>query len=318
MNEYWEITHGRGVATQAVWGMQTTFKLKRLDRTQHGVLVDSLPVLAQARDNAENNLTDAIAAKNTVFKKLLDLVIRVPGVIDGVLDDEDELKDQLDAIYGVDADASENHTLRRARLVLPFWTDVDAACAAAVPPEPPITVDYQAATVGVADFSSTIDAAIAAQKTVAEHQRLVTNAKSALRTADRKTDRGNKRFYKAWLKKYPEGTPEGDAALSQIPTEQGTPQPSVLPILSATPLPDRRVTVAFDPNGGAHATTKELQTQLPGEPEFGHATPITANEMTVGPFDPGVTVTFRTRVSNSNPGFVTSPHVAVTVGMDVP
>ena len=132
--------------------MQTTFKLKNLDRTQHGTLVDSLPVLAQGRDNAENDLTDALAAKNTVFAKLLDLVIRVPGVIDGVLDDEDELKAQLDAIYGVDADASEDHTLRRARLVLPFWTDVNAACAAAVPPEPPITLDYQGVTVTVTDF----------------------------------------------------------------------------------------------------------------------------------------------------------------------
>lgn len=311
MNEYWEITHERGVATQAVWGMQPTFKLKNLDRTQHGTLVDSLPVLAQARDNAENNLTDALAAKNTVFAKLLDLDIRVPGVIDGVLDDEDELKDQLDAIYGVDADASENHTLRRARLVLPFWTDVNAACAAMVPPDPPITLDYQGVTVTVTDFSATIDAAIAAQKTVAEKQRLVTNAKSALRTADRKTDRGNKRWYKAWLKKYPIGTPEGDAAASQIPTEQGTAQAQVLAILSAVPQPNHSVIVTLDPAGGLHATTKELQYMLPGETEFGHSTPITSNSMTVGPFAAGASVSFRTRVANSNPGFVTSLAVIV-------
>jgi len=78
------------------------------------------------------------------------------------------------------------------------------------------------------------------------------------------------------------------------------------------------VTVAFDPDGGDNATTKELQYQLPGEPEFGHATPITGNSMTVGPFDPGVTVTFRTRVSNSHPGVVTSPPVAVVVSANLP
>ena len=49
---------------------------------------------------------------------------------------------------------------------------------------------------------------------------------------------------------------------------------------------------------------------LPGETEFGHATPITANSMTVGPFAAGASVSFRTRVSNSNPGVVTSPAVA--------
>jgi hypothetical protein len=80
-----------------------------------------------------------------------------------------------------------------------LWTDVDAARAAATPPKPALTLDYLGAPVGVADFSATIDLAIAAQRTEAENQRDVTNAKSALRTADRKTDRGNKRWYQAWL-----------------------------------------------------------------------------------------------------------------------
>lgn len=46
-------------------------------------------------------------------------------------------------------------------------------------------------------------------------------------------------------------------------------------------------------------------------PECGHSTPITANQLTVGPFAAGAIVSFRTRVSNSNPGFVTSPVVSV-------
>ena len=179
-----------------------------------------------------------------------------------------------------------------------------------MPPKPPLTVDYQGTAIGVAEFAALINAALAAQKTEAEKQRLVTNAKSALRSADRKLDRGNKRWYKAWVKAYPAGTPEGDAALSQVPTEQGVAVPSVLAILSATPLADHRVTITLDPSGGAHATTKELQTMLPGETEFGHATPITANSMTVGPFAAGASISFRTRVSNSNPGVVTSPAVA--------
>jgi hypothetical protein len=311
MNEYWEITHERAVATQGVWGMQPAFELNNLTRTQHGTLTDSLPVLAQTRDNKENDLTEALAAKHDVFAKLENLAIRVPGLIDGLLDDDDDLKEQLDAIYGIDPAASENATLRRSRQLLPLWTDVDAARAAAVPPKPALTVDYQGAPVAVADFSATIDLAIAKQKIEAEKQRDVTNAKSALRTADRKLDRGNKRWYVAWLKAYPVGTPEGDAAASQVPTEQGTAQAQVLPILSAVAQPDHTVIVTLDPAGGLHATTKELQYQLPGEPEFGHSTPIIANQLTVGPFTAGVSVSFRIRVSNSNPGFVTSPVVAV-------
>ncbi|MEP7366474.1 MAG: hypothetical protein ABI972_24720 [Acidobacteriota bacterium] len=307
MKEYWEITHTRAVATQAVWGMKLTFDLNKLTKAQHSTLTDSLPTLAQARDNKENDLTEALAAKHDFFKKLGNLAVRVPGLIDGLLDDDDDFKEQLDAIYAVDADASEAHTLRRCRLILPLWIDVNAARAAAAPPKAELTVDYAGAAGNSSDFGNTMASAITAQKTEAERQRDVTNAKSALRTADRKTDRANKRWYQAWLKAYPEGTPEGDAAQSQVPTEQGTAHPAMLEILTLTPLPDHTVRVNLDPAGGAHATTKELQYQLSGELEFGHTAPITGNEMIAGPFTPGASVSFRTRVANSNPGTVTSP-----------
>ena len=313
MNEYWEVTHGRAVPTQAVWGMQPTFEINGLTHTQHGTLTDSLPVLAQTRDDKENDLTDALSAKRAAFAKVSNIAGRVPGLIDGLLDDEDLLKDQLDAIYAVDADGSENSALRRARLLMPLWTDVNVARAATTPAKPALTIDYQGTALGVADLSTGMDAALLSQKTAAEKQRDVTNAKSVLRAADRKLDRANKRWYKAWLLAFPEETPEGAAAQSQIPTGGGTAQAQALLIASATPLADQRVQLNFAPASGAHATTKELQYQLPGEEEFGHSTPITANQMTVGPFDPGSTVSFRTRVANSNPGFVTSPVVTVIV-----
>lgn len=315
MDEYWEITQERAVATQAVWAMKIAFELNKLNRTQHAALTDSLPTLAQTRDNKENDLTEALAAKHTVFDRLISIATRMPGLIDGTLDDDDELKDQLDAIYAIDAHASENQTLRRCRLLLPFWTDVDAARALAVPAKPPLTLDCGtpplAVTVG--GFASTISAAGTAQKTEAERSRDVTNAKSALRAADHKAGRANKRWYKAWMKAYPEGTAEGDAALSQIPTEQGTPPPSSLEILTLTALPEHTVRVNLDPAGGAHATTKELQYMLPGETEFGHTTPVPGKVLIVGPLTAGASVSFRTRVANSNPGTVSSATKAVVV-----
>ena len=313
MKEYWEITHERAVATQAVWGMKPTFELNKLTKAQHATLTDSLPTLAQARDNKENDLTEALAAKHNFFDKLRSLGTRVPGLIDGMLDDDDDLKDQLDAIYAVDPDLSESHILRRGRLILPLWIDVNAARAAAVPPKGELTLDYQGVSVGASNFGGDMVSAITAQKTEAERQRDVTNAKSALRTADRKTDRANKRWYQAWLKAWPVGTAEGDAAQSQIPTEQGTAQAQPLEILTLTALANHTVKVNLDPVGGAHATTKELQYQLPGETEFGHSTPITGLEMIVGPFSAGASVTLRTRVANSNPGTVPSAPKTVVV-----
>ncbi len=315
MNEYWEITHERGVATQAVWGMKPAFELNKLTKAQHATLTESLPTLAQERDNKENDLTDALAAKHTVFDKLRDLAVRVPGLIDGLLSEDDDLREQLDAIYAVDSVVSEHHVLRRCRLLMPFWTDVNTARAAAVPPKPELTLDYgsPSVAVNVGDFSSTVSSALGAQKTESEKQRDVTNAKSALRAADRKTDRANKRWYKAWLKAYPEGTAEGDAAQSQIPTEQGVDPAEPIEILTLTALANHTVRVHLDPNGGTHATTKELQYMLPGETEFGHTTAIAGNEMVVGPFTVGATVTFRTRTANSNPGAATSASKSVVV-----
>lgn len=313
MEEYWEITHTRAVATQAVWGMKPTFELNKLTKAQHATLTDSLPTLAQTRDNKENDLTEALAAKHNLFDKLRSLGTRVPGLIDGMLDDDDDFKEQLDAIYAIDSLVAEANVLRRARLILPLWIDVNTARAAAVPPKTELTLDYQAVAVTASDFGGTMASAITAQKTEAERQRDVTNAKSALRTADRKTDRANKRWYQSWLKAWPAGTAEGDAAQSQIPTEQGTSTAEPLEILTLTPLANHTVKVNLDPAGGAHATTKELQYQLPGETEFGHSTPIIANEVIVGPLSAGTSVTFRTRVANSNPGTVTSTPKSVVV-----
>lgn len=314
MNQFWDITYARAMPTQAVWGLQAGFELNGLTRTQHGTLTDSLPTLAQFRATAENNLTDALSAKDNHFLKLGNLSVRLPGLADGMLEEGDDLKDQLDHIFAIDTAVSEAHTLRRCRLILPFWTDMNTARAAMTPPKPALTLDYLGVPVTVADFSTTMDLAIAAQKTEAEKQRDVTTAKGALRAADRKLDRANKRWYKAWLKAYPEGTPEGDAALADIPTEQGVAQAQALQILTLTPLANHTVRVNLDPAGGAHATTKELQTMLPGETEFGHTIPITGNEMILGPYAVGITLTARTRVANSNPGTVTStPKSAVTI-----
>ena len=92
MNEYWEITHERAVATQAVWAMKPAFELNALTRTQHGVLSDSLTTLVQTRDNKENDLTDALAAKHTLFNKVQNIATRMPGLIDATLSDEDPMK----------------------------------------------------------------------------------------------------------------------------------------------------------------------------------------------------------------------------------
>lgn len=311
MIEYWEITLARALPTQSVWAMRPTFELNNLTILRHAELTESLPVLAQLISNAENELTKAKSAKRGLVERLRSLCIRVPALIEGLLDDDDSLKDQLGAIYAIDPATSDNTALCRARLLSPLWLDVNGARAAATPAKLPLTIDIRGEEVGADGLAALIEATQSSQQTVAEKQRSVTNARSALRGANNLLDRGNKRWYQAWMQAFPAETPEGAAAQSQIPTERGVAQATVLSILSATPQPDRTVLVTLDPKGGKHATTKELQFQLPDEEEFGHSTPITADPLTVGPFEPGSEVSFRTAVGNSNPGFVISPVVTV-------
>ena len=124
-------------------------------------------------------------------------------------------------------------------------------------------------------------------------------------------DRDNKRWYAAWTQQFPAGTPEGDAAFSQITTEQGVAAPVALQIATAVPQPNHSIVVTLETTGGAHATTRELLHKLPGDADFGHSQPIAAAgaggvrpPVVIGPFAPGTVVEIRTRMANSTPGVV--------------
>lgn len=320
MKEYWEITHERGVATYAVWALAPAFELRGLTRAQHLARVDSLPGLAQARDSRETELSNAFSTRDTRFAQLGELDVRVPAIIEGMLTEDDELHGQLDAIRAVDVDVSEDQKLRRGRLVRELWEDYNAVLAALVPPVAALLVPYRApgsdapaVNVGLAAFDALIAACLQAQAGVAAAQTAVTNAKGDLRKAEAKADRDNKRWYLAWCRMFPEGTQEGDAARSDVPTEAGTLPPVALEIASLAASLARLVTLTYPASGGEHATTLELQYRLPGEVEFGHSTPVVRPEQTVGPFPAGSTVTFRTRGANSTPGVVLSQPKTVLI-----
>ena len=222
--------------------------------------------------------------------------MRVPGLISGTLEAEDKLHEDLDKIFAITPGNSQDADLRRARLVAKLWANFNTQQAALTPPKPALTVRQGTVDVTAAQFTL-----------------LYAAARAALRAMDLKVDRDNKRWYAAWLKAYPAGTPEGDVARSRIPTEAGTPEPTALPIYSATPQAGRVVAIVYANEGGAHATTLELLCQLPGEPDFGHSTPVQLGGQLVGPFPPNTLVGLRTRVSNSHAGFVLGDIVQVLI-----
>jgi hypothetical protein len=226
MKEQWEITQERAIATNAVWAMQPGFELRGTTLAQHRASLAALSEQAQACADAEGDASDAFAALKGLFAMLSDLGVRVPAAIDGLLDGEDGLRAQFGRIYEQSAADSRTSALNRARLVAPLWADFDAQAAAATPPGQPLVMAYRVPdsdapprVVDRAAFAALIADCEKALRTQAEKRRAVTNARSALRRLERRVDRDNKRWFKAWVNHYPAGTPEGDAALAQVPTE---------------------------------------------------------------------------------------------------
>ncbi len=294
MKEYWEITQERAVASLAVWGMKPEFELRNLTRAGHSATTQQLSQLATNRAQQEGDLSDARAVHEELAAKLHELIVRVPGIIEGMLLEEDALHDQLDLVFAVDANVSEASDLRRARLLVGLWADFNAQLAALQPPKPALIVPYKipnsdgpASNVGQADFGALITLCETRLQEEANAVREVSKAKAALRGAERKVDRDNKRWYLAWMKMYPVGTPEGDAAKTQVPTEEGVAPPVALEIATLTVNVDRTVTLLYPENGGEHATTLELQSRLPGDADFGHTMPVLRPQQTVGPFPGG-------------------------------
>lgn len=307
MKEYWEITHERATATVAVWNLQSTFALKGLTLAQHTTNCTGLPTQAAARALVELATNAVRADRDDALRLIREANARVPNLLEGHLDDNDDLHEELDLVFAVSITVGVNATLRRARLLAGVWGKYNVLNLAT-----PLTIKWKPdpngpeATISQSDFVTALNGMEALLTAVANAERDVASAKSVLRTLERKVDRGNKRFYKAWVETYPEGTTEGDAARSTIPTEAGVPLAQILEIANVTPQAGGMLLVAFDTSTGQHATTRELLRQLPGDLDFGNTVAITGSSIVIGPFPPGTLVKLRTRVANSNPGVVWS------------
>ena len=301
MQEYWQITEERGTETIAVWTQFAPgFQVKKLTLAKHTADVNGLPGLAQARDTQQTALDNVAGLRDASLSFIRDIATRVPHIIENNLDAEDELAADLHVVYAIQAGVSEASDLNRARKVVALWTAVNADRAAQAPPLAPITLKKagDSSDVALADFQTAVQGYQTLQQNVATADTNLTKAKSALRVQTLRTDANNKRWYAAWGKTYPAGSAENDA-LSDITTEAGTAKPGPLEIASLT-VSVKSVDVAYVPDGGAHATTKELQYRIHGtETDFGHSVPVVEAGQTAGPFAAGAVVDFRTRCANS-------------------
>lgn len=297
MPSYWQITKLRAEQTLAVWALQDAFVVGLKSFDQLTDLVDGYIPLVNALATADTSFSTALTAKQERLELLRLIVVKGAGKMSADLEDDDELDVALgQKVFSLDANGSEADLIKRCRAFLPIWTLYNARLT------PPAQFTVRGHTIAIftttlADYEADIEV---------ENQRgtALSTARTALEQHNRIVDRLIKKWYAAWKNEYPEGTPEGDALLSQVDAEEGQQKPSKLEIAALTMANATDVAVAFVPGGGERATLRLLQVKVVGvDADFRTVRELSPEDavagVTVGPFAAGQQVLVRTDVGNS-------------------
>jgi hypothetical protein len=268
---------------------------------------------AQERTTAQDDADQKTRDAKTALLKMKILGIKVAQIIDGHFSDDAGMRDDLDDVFRI-VPRSEPTILARARTLYPVWVRANAALAARTPPEDPITRKLQGTPQTAAMLKALLDGFTENVQQSDDAGSLLNKKRSELRALDRKVDRKAKDWYQVVKNTYDPGSPEYDA-LSQIPTEGGTPAPDAIDLQPLEQGGDDglHVLVSYEPGGGDHATEKKVEYMVEGvDADFGHAVDVDPSGNTLGPFTVGQVVRVRTKASNSS-GSRTSAPRSITI-----
>ncbi|HEY0551345.1 MAG TPA: hypothetical protein VGF13_17200 [Verrucomicrobiae bacterium] len=313
--EFWEITKERAQVTRPVWQQFTPdLKVAKLGFADLDGLIAQFEPLVQAREAAQDDVDEANRAIQRSLQVMKVLGTKVPAIIEGLLDEDAVLMQEVQSLYGA-TPRTEATILERGRALYPLWLLANTTLAAMVPAQAPIKrmiagVEYTAQSlkdllVGYTDLV----------KALSDRETVLNEKKADLRKLDRSVDQLNKRWYKVAKASTDEGTDLFEA-LQTIPTEPRTPAPVAIEIATVTQggADGLQVVVTYEPDGGQHATTKLVQWQVVGTDEgFLHSAPWAVNGNVLGPFAQGAEVKIITEVSNSV-GTRTSAPRTMTLG----
>ena len=299
MKKLWIVAQKRAMSTLASWSRQPTFALRGLTYRQHEQNLSQFRKLLDDEATAKLGLGQAVAAARRLFGRLANLNVRVPGAIESILEDGDELLGRLPDIYAIVSGRGEEDELQRARLVAALWEDFDAQQRAFTPPKPVLVLSVEKVDVGSADFATLLASAQAAQQMEARAEKDWIDVQTALEKLHARLDRDNKRWYGAWTKTYPADTPEGILARLEVPTMPNRHGAQPVDIASLEALADGRVAVTYAEGGGKNAKVLELQWRTAGAEDWSAGVALERPRQVVGPFASGGRMEFRTRAAKS-------------------
>ncbi len=296
--EYWQSILERANATAAVWLQYfSTLKLGAVGLTQFNGFKDALPGLAQVRDNNVQSVDNARQAKEFSWLELRLISLKVPKIIEGVIDPGSGLLDDLDKVYGV-TPWSPDKTTKRCGLLGPVWEAADAFQIAQSPARPVIVrkgVNHDA-------FMSKIAAYFPLANSVGTAEFHLEEARHALRTAARNVEVLCIRFLRAALGLSDPGSAE-EQALQSIPTTTTSDLPETLGIKFFTQggTNGLQLLIQYEPyqlEAGETATLEWMVVDT--DVSFSHSMAYDASGNAIGPFTVGQTIRVRTSVTNTH------------------
>jgi hypothetical protein len=298
--EPWEITKERAQITLPIWETHTpTLTIGELESSDLETMIDGYEPLVQARTDAQDvfDAANRAVAKSLSIMKTLSL--RVPAIIEAQLSENEGIMDDVDDVQKV-IPRSEPTILKRARILYPVWVRANAALAALETPQPPIKrviagVEYTAAL-----LKGQLDGFTNLVKTMRDKKSDLKGAKLDLAKHDKAVDQLIKRWYKN-AKASAEVGSDLEAALEDVPTEEGTPAPEVIEIDAVTQGGEGglEVLVTYVAGGGAHATTKLVRWRVGAGTDYPNSEALEAGGNALEPFTVGRVVTIITAVTNS-------------------
>ncbi len=316
--EPWEIIKDRAQKSLAVWNLHVPgVTVGGVDAAGFTALVAQFEPAAQARTTAQDESDEASRNTKTALLKMKILGTKIPQIIDGQVPTDAAIIDDLGDVFRI-APRFEAGILGRARAVYPIWVRANAALAALTPPAAPITRIIQGVPHTAAMMKALLDGYTDVVQAQDGKDSALEQKRSDLRGLARQVDQLSKNWYQIVKNSYDPGSPEYEA-LSQIPVESGTPLPDAIDLNPLEQGGDDglHVLVTYEPGGGDHATTKEVEYMVEGvDADFGHTVAIDPSGNTLGPFTVGQVVKVRTKATNSS-GSVTSAVRSITIATPI-
>lgn len=297
---YYQMIQNRAAQTVAVINQHVaTLSIGDVTPAQLQARAQMLGTRALERDHALAAFDAANNAENRAFVALRKLLLALPRMAQGELDDdvaaESALLDLLAPVFAVDPRNSELAIKRGIKLVS-VLARINDYLAARTPRRAPIS----SGGLGLAELSAMINAHPALVQQVEDAAADVSAARTALRDEAAQIDRLNKRFYSK-LKAEARSNAALQTSLAQIETRAHN-LPATLSIreIRQGGADNRQLLVAYVAATYDDGADNFVEWRLDdGSSGFSHSLPADPSGNALGPFAVGTRVQLRTRVSNS-------------------